>query len=384
MATKRDYYEVLGVDKKATAEELKKAYRKLSIKWHPDKHANDSEQEKKEAEEKFKEIAEAYAVLSDEEKRKQYDMYGFNAPMGGSGGFNFNDFDVSDLFGGGYGSMFDEMNDLFGGGSTSFNGYTQNMKRKGGDLRVTLKLSLQDILNGVTKKIKIKRQVTCEHCHGTGSEDGKQSTCLHCGGTGRIISTQRSQFGVMQTMTTCPHCQGTGKVVLNKCKVCGGTGVEQKEEVVEIKVPAGFVAGNSIVITAMGNYPKNVTNGKSIPGDLIVVITEGQEENSIYERNESDIIYNLLLDLPTAILGGTVDIPLPNGQTKTLTVKPGTQPKSKFVIKGLGIPKLDSNGREYAKGDFVVQVSVYIPETLNDEERKVFEQLRKSKNMKKK
>lgn len=385
MSNKRDYYEVLGVPKDASADAIKKKYKKLAMQFHPDRHVNDSEKEKKEAEEKFKEIAEAYAVLSDEQKRKQYDMYGFGG-LGGSTGMNFQHVDMNDIFSQ-YGDIFNmpgassffNMDDLFGRGG--FNNFKKdNTPKRGGDLRITLNLTLEDIVNGIKKKIKLKRYIPCTHCKGTGSEDGKEETCLQCGGTGQHIHTQQTQFGMTQTITVCPNCGGTGKVIKNKCKQCQGTGLVQKEETFEIVIPAGAVGGTIITMQGYGNYPKN-GNGDSIPGNLIVVINEVEHEK--YHRKGNDLTYNLLLDIPTAILGGKVNIPLINGKTQIIDIKSGTQPGSVITIDNEGVPVVDSNGKQYGRGNLIVQISVYIPETLNSDERQIFEDLKKSKNIKK-
>ena len=391
MANKRDYYEVLGVDKNASDEEIKKNFRRLSLKFHPDKQVGKSEAEQKEAEEKFKELAEAYEVLSDKNKRQQYDMYGF----GGSNAFssNFSNASYSDLFNrysdllngdmggfgwGGYSSMFGDMGDIF---NFTSNNTTNTRIRRGGDLRITLRLSLDDMLHGVEKKVKIKRNVMCKHCNGTGSEDGTMETCLDCGGTGKHIQTQRNGYSVMQTVTTCPTCGGTGKTIKNKCHICNGTGLEKQEELVTINVPAGAMNGMTLTIPDYGNFPQNPSSN-SVPGNLLVVIEE--EINKDYIHRGNDIIYELLLDLPTAILGGKVDVPMVDGTIKSVTIKPGTQPGTMLKKTGGGIPKIDSNGRQIGCGDFIIEISVYVPEKLSDDEKTIFEKLKDSKNIKKK
>lgn len=389
MANKKDYYEILGVPKDATADAIKKTFRKLSIQYHPDKQVGKSETEQKQAEEKFKEIAEAYAVLSDEQKRKQYDTYGFSGLDGN--GMNFQHMDMNDIFAQ-YGDLFGmtgassffDLGGMFGNhfGGSGFNNFKNDDRpKRGGDLRITLNLTIKEIVNGVKKKIKLKRYIPCTHCKGTGSEDGKEETCLVCGGTGQEIHTQRTQFGISQTITVCHNCGGTGKVIRNKCKECQGTGLVQKEETIEIDIPAGTIGGSVITMQGYGNYPKN-GSGKSIPGDLLVIISETEDEK--YSRNGYDLIYNLLIDIPTAILGGDVMVPLLfDGGQQVLHIEPGTQPGSTKVIKGEGIPKCDSNGRKYTGGNLIVHINVYMPEKLSDDEKKIFEKLRKSKNVKK-
>lgn len=385
MANKRDYYEVLGVDKKADADAIKKAFRKLSLKYHPDKQIGKTEAEQKEAEEKFKEAAEAYEVLSDEKKRHEYDMYGFNSASAGSwdfSGMNANDIfgQYADLFGGGnfgaYSSMFD-MDNIFRGFGNHGN---SNIPKRGGDLHITMRLSIQDMINGVTKKIKLKRQGKCEHCNGTGSEDGIMETCLNCGGTGQEIKTQRTGFGISQIVTVCPVCGGSGKTIKNKCHECNGSGLHEKEEIVEVKIPHGVIPGTSVTMQGYGNYPKHPKDS-DIPGNLIIVVEESINEQ--FKHKGNDIIYELLLDIPTATLGGEVEIPLVDGTTKKITIKPGTQPGTTLKKTGGGIPKIDNFGNVVGKGDFLVEISVYIPETLTDEEKQVFEKLKKSKHIKK-
>lgn len=384
MANKKDYYEILGVPKDATAEAIKKAYRKLAIKYHPDKNPGN-----KEAEEKFKEVAEAYSILSDEQKRKQYDTYGFSGLDGN--GMNFQHMDMNDIFAQ-YGDLFNmpgassffDMSNLFGGhfGGNGFNNFNKKDDRpkRGGDLRITLNLSIEDIVKGVKKKIKLKRYVPCTHCKGTGSEDGKEEACLTCGGTGQEIHTQRTQFGISQTVTVCHNCGGTGRIIKNKCKQCQGTGLIQKEETIDIDIPAGTIGGSVITMQGYGNYPKN-GNGKSIPGNLLVLISETEDDK--YSRDGYNLIYNLLIDIPTAILGGDVMIPLLfDGSQQVVHIEPGTQPGSTKVIKGEGIPKCDSNGRKYTGGDLIVHINVYMPEKLSDDKKEIFEKLKGSKNVK--
>ena len=379
MANKRDYYEVLGVDKKADADAIKKAFRKLSLKYHPDKQIGKSEDEQKEAEEKFKEAAEAYEVLSDEKKRQEYDMYGFNSANAGSWGFG--NMNANDIFGQ-YADLFN-----FGGVNSHFDmfdmggfGVPKQMPRRGGDLRITMHLSIQDMMNGITKKIKLKRFNKCEHCNGTGSEDGIMETCLNCGGTGQEIKTQRTSFGISQMVTVCPVCGGSGKTIKNKCHECNGSGLHEKEEIVEVKIPAGVIPGTSVTMQGYGNYPKHPKDS-DIPGNLIIVVEETINEQ--FKHKGNDIIYELLLDIPTATLGGEVEIPMVDGTSKKITIKPGTQPGTVLKKTGGGIPKIDNFGNVVGKGDFIVNISVYIPETLTDEEKETFEKLRKSKNFKK-
>lgn len=369
MATKRDYYEVLGVEKTASEAEIKKAYRKLAIQYHPDKNPGD-----KEAEEKFKEAAEAYSVLSDKDKRARYDQFG-HAGMGGAagGGFSdFADFDLNDIFSSVFGHGFSGFGGFggFGGGG----GRTQQRKFRGSDLRVKVKLNLKDISTGVEKKFKLKKYVECNHCHGTGAEgDGGTETCPTCHGTGSVTRTQQSIFGMMQAQSVCPQCNGEGKIIKNKCKHCSGEGIVYGEEVVEVKIPAGVAEGMQLTVGGKGNAGKH--NG--VPGDLLVVIEEEAHPDLI--RDENDLIYNLLLSVPTAALGGTVEIPTIDSKVK-VKIEPGTQPGKVLRLRGKGLPSVNSYGYTNGTGDLLVNVSVYIPETLSKDEKQALEKMQHSDN----
>ena len=368
---KRDYYEVLGVDKNASEEEIKKAYRKIAIKYHPDRNPGD-----KEAEEKFKEAAEAYDVLHDAQKRQQYDQFGFNGPAGagGFGGFGGEGFSMDDIF-----SMF---GDVFGGrggfggfGGFGGGGYRQPAQHRGSDLRLKVKLSLQEVASGVTKKFKVKKDITCPHCHGTGAENGSASeTCPTCHGSGVEIRTQQSIFGMMQTQTVCHTCGGEGKVIKNKCHECAGTGVVKGEEVVEISIPAGVAEGMVVNVPNKGNAGRH--NG--IPGNIQVFISE--EPNDTFVRDGNDLIYNLLLDFPTAALGGNVEIPTIDGSKVKIKIDPGTQPGKTLRLRGKGLPAVQRYGS--GTGDVVVNISVYVPKTLSREEKETLEELQQSDNFK--
>ena len=337
---KRDYYEVLEVAKTATADEIKKAYRKKAIQYHPDRNPGD-----KEAEEKFKEAAEAYEVLSNPDKRARYDQFGFAGVDGAAGG-------------GGFGG--------FGGGGRQ----PRQRKFRGSDLRVKVKLSLKDISTGVEKKFKLKKYVQCPHCHGSGAEgNGGVETCPTCHGTGSVTRTQQSIFGMMQTQTVCPQCGGEGKIIKNKCKECDGEGVIYGEEVVTVKIPAGVAEGMQLTMNGKGNAGKH----GGIPGDLLIYIEEEPDKELI--REDNDLIYNLLLSVPTAALGGAVEIPTVDGKVK-VKIEPGTQPGKVLRLRGKGLPSV--NG--YGTGDLLVNVSVYIPETLSKEEKKQMEDWDKSEN----
>lgn len=368
---KRDYYEVLGVDKSATADAIKKAYRKKAIQYHPDKQQDKSEAEKKEAEDKFKEAAEAYSVLSDPDKRARYDQFG-HAGVGGAagGGFSGEGMDINDIF-----SMF---GDIFGGGGFSgFGGFsggggrTQQTRYRGSDLRVKVKLTLQEISTGVTKKFKLKKYVACSHCNGSGAEGNATETCPECKGTGRVIRTQQSIFGMMRTETACPRCGGEGKIIKNKCPHCNGDGITMGEEVVEVNIPAGVVEGMQLSMRGKGNAGKY--NG--VNGDLLILIEEEKHPQLI--RDENNLVYNLLLDIPTATLGGVAEIPTIDGAAR-VNIDAGTQPGKVLRLRGKGLPSVNGYGR----GDIVVNVSIYIPETLSKDEKKCMENFKNSENFK--
>ena len=369
---KRDYYEVLGVDKKASAADIKKAYRKIAIKYHPDRQGDKSEAEKKEAEEKFKEAAEAYAVLSDEQKRQQYDQFGFDGPnmgggfsgFGGAGGFSMDDiFSMfGDVFGGHSG---------FGGGFGGFsNAGNRQQVHRGSDLRLKVRLNLKDVATGVTKKFKVRKDVTCSQCHGSGGEGIE--TCRTCHGRGIVVKQQQSIFGMMQTQSVCPTCGGEGKTIKNKCPRCGGEGVERGEEVVEINIPAGVQDG--MVVNAPGKGNAGRRNG--VPGDIKVFIEE--EPNDTFVRDGRDLIYNILLDFPTAALGGDVNIPTIEGGKLKLKIEPGTQPGKTLRLRGKGLPSVQGYG--YGNGDILVNISIYVPKSLSKDEKKALEVMKNSDN----
>ncbi len=369
---KRDYYEVLGVEKSATADEIKKAYRKKAIQYHPDKNPGD-----KDAEEKFKEAAEAYGVLSDPDKRAKYDQFGFDGLSGasgfGGGGFSGQGMSMDDIF-----SMF---GDIFGGGGFGgFSGFgggarssrTGERKFKGSDVRIRVRLTLEEISTGVTKKFKVKKQVPCTHCNGTGAENGAASQiCPDCHGTGTITRTQNSFFGMMQTQSVCPRCGGEGHIIKDKCRFCNGEGTVAGEEIVEVTIPAGVADGMQLSVSGKGNAGRH--NGYS--GSLLIQIEE--EEHKDLVRDENDLIYNLLLTVPQAILGGAIEIPTLDGAVK-VKIEPGTQPGKVLRLRDKGLPILNSNRR----GDLLVNISVYIPEALSRDEKATVEKLADSDHFK--
>ena len=365
--TKRDYYEVLGVAKNATPEEIKKAYRKLAIKYHPDRNPGD-----KEAEEKFKEAAEAYDVLSDENKRQRYDQFGHNMgpqgfPGGGyqGGGMSMEDIfaQFGEIFGGGFGG--------FGGRATGRGGRPRQAQRRGSDLRIRVKLTLEEIANGVDKTLKIPAYVKCDQCNGTGAKNGTAfSTCPTCHGTGSISQVQQTIFGSMESHVTCQRCEGTGKVITETCDHCHGEGIEHKDQQVSFSIPGGVSEGEIYTVKGKGNAPRH----GGISGDLQVVIEEVKHPELI--RDGKDLIYNLMLDIPTATLGGSVEVPTITGRAR-LNIAPGTQPGKVLRLRGKGLPDLQTR----AKGDELINVMVYIPENLNAEERAAIEKLRESSNV---
>ncbi|MBR8702823.1 molecular chaperone DnaJ [Porphyromonas levii] len=362
MAEKRDYYEVLGVSKGATDEEIKKAYRKTALKYHPDRNPND-----KEAEEKFKEAAEAYDVLSDPNKKARYDQFG-HAGMEGAGGF------------GGSGGMsmddiFRHFGDIFGsfggfGGFSGFGGGGSAPQNYGSDLRVRIHVTLQEVMKGTTKRIKVKKNVACSHCAGTGAEAGSGTeTCSTCGGSGRVIRMQESVFGRMQTQTTCPTCSGTGKVIKNKCKHCGGSGLERGEETIEINVPAGVASGMQMTLRGKGNAGPN--GGPA--GDLLVQFEEIDDAEFI--RSGNDVVYNLLIPVTTALLGDKIVVPTLDGKVK-ITIEPGTQSGKILRLRNKGLPSVRGIGR----GDQLIVVHLFIPEKLDSNDKKLIDQLQQSKH----
>ena len=362
---KRDYYEVLGVSKTASDAEIKNAYKKMAIKYHPDRNPGD-----KEAEEKFKEAAEAYDVLRDPEKRQRYDQFG-HAGLNGAGGF-----------GGGAGSMnmediFSMFGDIFGGhGFGSAFGFGGGGERKarfqGADLRLKAKVTLNEVNTGILKKFKVKKMVTCQHCHGSGSEDGHVDTCSQCKGSGYVTRTVSTMLGRMQTQTTCPTCGGTGHTIKNKCRACGGEGVVKGEEVIEVRIPAGVMDGMVLNVEGKGHAGKQ--NGS--PGDLQVIIEV--EPHPELTRDNNNLIYNLLLDVPTATLGGQAEVPTLDGKVR-IKIEPGTQPGKIMRLRGKGLPSVQGYG--YGTGDLIVNIGVYIPENLSKEEKDIFEKLRQSANV---
>ncbi len=366
--SKRDYYEVLGVDKGATKDDLKKAYRKLAMQYHPDRNPDD-----KNAEEKFKEAAEAYDVLRNDDKSANYDRFGHdglrNTGFGSSGFTDINDIfsHFSDIFGGA--SIFD---DFFGGGQRQ-RGRRRSAGAAGSDLRVNLKLTLEEIAEGVNKKIKIKKQVKCGHCNGTGAESGTSTkTCPVCHGTGEVKTVSRSVFGQFVNITTCSNCNGEGNVIDSPCKKCMGDGRVMDESTVSINVPPGVHEGSYMTLRGEGNTGKR--GGQ--PGDIIVVFQEIQHQYFI--REDDDIIYDLYVSFPNAALGAEVEVPTLNGKA-ILKIDSGTQSGKLLKMRDKGIKHLNHSGR----GDQLVRVNIEIPKKITSKEKEILKELSQMPNFKK-
>ena len=365
---KRDYYEVLGVDKSASADEIKKAYRKLAIKYHPDKNPGN-----KEAEEKFKEAAEAYSVLSDADKKAKYDQFGHAGVDGAgpdfSGGFgNLNDI-LNDLFGGAFGGG-------FGGGFGGFGGFGGGQRRervyRGRDIRVRVKLTLEEIARGVEKEISIEKNVPCPDCGGRGARNSSDiKTCPACNGTGQVQRVVNSFLGQTVTYSTCQQCGGEGKIISNPCHTCNGTGLVRQRETIKVKIPAGVEAGMQMTVQGEGHAAKN--NG--INGDLLVVIEE--QEHPDFRREGSNLLYTKVISVVDAMLGCEVDIPCLDGKQK-IKVEPGTQSGTVTRLRGKGLPSVNS----YGTGDLYVKIAVWIPKKLTKEEKALFESMRHNESFK--
>ncbi len=357
--SKRDYYEVLGVPKSAAADEIKKAYRKKAIQYHPDKNPGD-----KASEEKFKEAAEAYEILSNPEKKQRYDQYG-HAGMGNQGGFSGQHMTMEDIF--------SSFGDIFGGGSGGFSGFGgfgggggrgQRVNR-GSNLRIKVTLNLSEVANGCEKKLKVKKYVACDTCHGSGAKGSSgHTTCTTCKGSGQVTRISNSIFGQIQQSSTCPTCSGEGKIITQKCEKCYGEGLIHGEEVVTVKIPAGVGEGMQLSVGGKGNAARR----GGVPGDLLVLIAE--EEHPELIRDENDLIFNLFLSFPDLTLGLTAEIPTIDGKVK-VKIEAGTQPEKILRLRGKGIP--DVNG--YGKGDLLVKIHAWVPQKLTSEEKKQLEKL---------
>ena len=353
MADKRDYYEVLGVNKSATEAEIKRAYRKKKKKYHPDMNPGD-----KEAEAKFKEATEAYEVLSDEKKRAQYDQFGhaafdqnggFGGGTGGFGGFDFNSADMGDIFGDLFGGM-------FGGGSRA----KRNGPTQGAHLRAGVRITFEEAVFGCEKELEITLKDECGTCHGTGAKPGTSpETCPKCGGRGQIVYTQQSMFGTVQNVQTCPECGGSGKVIRQKCTKCGGTGYESKRKKIQVTVPAGIDNGQSIRIRGKGEPGKN--GGPR--GDLLVTVTVSRHPK--FQRREYDLFSTEPITFAQAALGATLQIQTIDGPYEH-KIKPGTQTDTKVCLKGKGVPSIRNKN---VRGDHYVTLVVQVPESMNEKQK---------------
>ena len=371
--SKRDYYEVLGVSKSATQEEIKKAYRKQALKYHPDKNPGD-----KEAEANFKEAAEAYEILSNQDKRSRYDRFGHAGVGGASGGGGF---------GGGMSmeDIFENFGDIFGsafgggfGGFSGFSGFGGSSRsrgrrvNKGSNLRVKVSLSLKDIAHGVNKKIKVNKYIACDACGGNGAKDSSSySTCSTCQGSGQVTRVTSTFLGQMQTTQTCHVCGGEGKIITNKCTKCHGEGIVKDAEVISLDIPAGVAEGMQLSVSGKGNAARR----GGVNGDLIILIQEEKHPDLV--RDGNDLIYGLYLNFAEAALGAPVEIPTVDGKVK-IKIEPGTQPGKILRLRGKGLPEVHG----YGKGDLLVNINVWVPKNLSKDERKLVEQLSSSENFK--
>jgi molecular chaperone DnaJ len=359
---KKDFYEVLGVDRKAGESDIKKAYRQMAIKYHPDKNPGD-----KTAEDKFKEAAEAYEVLSDAQKRQRYDQFGHQGVGGASGnGHHMNMEDIFSQFGDIFGGH-NPFESFFGGG-----GGGRRSVNRGTNLRIKVKLTLQEIANGVEKKIKVNKAVPCNNCSGSGAQSGSSfHKCSTCQGSGQVRRVTNTILGQMQTTSTCPTCGGEGQTIVNKCKSCHGHGTVQGEEVLSLNIPAGVGEGMQLNVSGKGNAAER----GGIPGDLLVVIEEVEDE--FLKRDGNNLLFDLYVSIPDAALGTNVEIPTVEGKAK-VKIEPGTQAGKVLRLKGKGLPQVNS----YQRGDLLVNINVWTPQNLSSEEKKVLEKLKSSDNFK--
>ncbi len=363
---KRDYYDILEIPRTATPEEIKKAYRKMALKYHPDKNPNDPS-----AENKFKEAAEAYEILSDADKKQRYDHYGHDGLKGmPGGGFHMNMDDIfshfGDIFGDAFGGAF---GDQFGFGTR---GRTRRRVNRGTNLRVKVKLTLEEIATGVEKKIKVSKYIPCDHCNGTGAEKGaSMNTCPTCHGQGQVTRVTNTFIGQMQTSSTCPTCDGEGTVIGTKCNKCFGNGIVKGEDVITVRIPAGVSEGMQLSMNGKGNAAAR----GGIPGDLLILVEEHEHEH--FTRDGNHLIYEHFISLPDAALGVSVDIPTLEGKAR-IKIEPGTQSGKILRLKGKGLP--DLNG--YGRGDLLINLNVWTPRNLTREENQILEKLRDSENFK--
>lgn len=364
--SKRDYYDVLGVSRQADTAEIKSAYRKLAIKYHPDKNPGDTE-----AEEKFKEAAEAYEILSNPEKKARYDQFGHSGNSAGFGGGAGGGMNMDDIF--------SQFGDIFGGGGNPFESFFGGGGSRGGrrvqkgtNLRIKVKLTLEEIAKGVEKKVKVNKQIVCHTCDGSGAKDKSSfHTCKTCGGSGSVRRVTNTVLGQMQTTSTCPACNGEGVEITAKCTTCRGDGLERGEETISINIPAGVSEGMQLSMSGKGNAaPRG-----GIPGDLIILVEEVAHET--LKRDGINVIYDLYINFPDAALGTSVEVPTIDGKVK-IKIDPGTQGGKILRLKGKGIPEVNS----YHKGDQLIYVNIWTPKAISAEERELLEKLKSSANFK--
>lgn len=367
---KRDYYEILGVSKSSSADEIKKAYRKVAMQYHPDRNPGD-----KEAEEKFKEAAEAYDVLSDADKKAKYDRFGHQAFGPGTGGGGFHASNMEDIFSH-FGDIFgDDMFGSFfgsGGGRSGSRGGRRATGQRGSNLRIKVKLNYEEIAKGVTKTVKVKKHVPCTTCNGSGAKDkGSVQTCNTCGGSGQVRRVQNTFLGQMQTVTTCPTCNGEGTTVTAKCGVCKGEGRVFGEETISIDIPAGVQEGMQLSMSGKGNAGER----GGMNGDLLIQIEE--EQHPELHRDGLNVAYDLHISFPDAAFGSNVEVPTIDGRAK-IKIPAGTQSGKIFRLKGKGFPEVQGYGR----GDQLIYVNVWTPQHLTTEEKNMLEKLSNSENFK--
>lgn len=356
---KKDYYETLGLGRNADESEIKKAYRKLAMKYHPDKNPGD-----KSSEEKFKEAAEAYDILSNSQKKARYDQYG-HAATGAGGGGGHHGMNMDDIF--------SQFGDIFG--NSGFGGGQQRSGRRvnrGSNLRVKVKLTLEEIAKGVEKKIKVNKYVSCQSCTGTGAQNGAAfSSCGTCRGSGQVTQVVNTILGQMQTASTCPSCGGEGQIIKDKCKTCYGDGVVRAEDIISINIPAGVAEGMQLSVSGKGNAAAR----GGIAGDLLVLIEE--EEHPLLKREGNNLYFEQYVSFTDAALGTSIEVPTIDGKAK-IKIDGGTQPGKVLRLRGKGLPQVNS----YEKGDLLVNINVWIPQKLSKEESKILEKLNESENFK--